>query len=517
MKHPFTLLFLFFLFACSNNKSKPSLFTPSILAQQLFSIDPSKDTLLETLHGSVIRVASGTFNITGDVQLEIREAFTPAEMLAAGMATESNGRPLRSGGMIYINATTADGKALDLVKAIKISVPNPYYDSAMQVFSGIQTDSAGINWVEPSPVDSTPQSANWILGKELFRKCMSCHSLFYDLTGPALANVENRGPWTDRKKLYEYIRAPWEFMAKDKYTSNLRARYGSVMTGFGMTNYEIDAILDYIKNESKRPGALEDEEKYRDSLSRIERKNNAADSSSNRDGFGSFKEKPCGDDTVYIPIPRQNFSFFDGETSFSTTPYIGDTIPVQPRYLDDPASRSNEFTDPNPTNGMYDFEIRTLGWYNIDAFMEGYVGTTIVRVWAQVQTDADIYDDIHVYLFCPEKQVLSVGYDRQGDKYMFNKIDDGVPLFLGDRAILFAFGSKKDKMYYGISEFIINAEQTIPVNIMETTDEEIRQALLSKQLDGIDLGIEKKEKVILKRPCSDTLSKTIKDTGAIKK
>jgi hypothetical protein len=216
-----------------------------------------------------------------------------------------------------------------------------------------------------------------------------------------------------------------------------------------------------------------------------------------------FKTR-CGNDTFYITTPKNDLTFLD-TTSVNLQSYNDtDNVPDKPMKADEMEGLRNGFADPNPTSGMYDFEIKTFGWYNIDAYVEGYEGTSNVKLWAQINGSADI--DIDVYLFCPEKKMLSVGQYQQGDKYdkyYFDKINGGVPLFLHDRAILFAFGSKGDKMYYGISEFRIQKNQTIPVNIKETTDEEIRTALRSKNIDGIDLGIEKKEKVVVERSCDE--------------
>lgn len=102
---------------------------------------------------------------------------------------------------------------------------------------------------------------------------------------------------------------------------------------------------------------------------------------------------------------------------------------------------------------------------------------------------------------------------RDGKGY-FNKINDGIPLFLRDSAILFAFGSKDEKMFYGISEFVIKSEQTIKIEIKETTEKEIREALFSKSLEGIDLGIEKKEKKIIKKDCNERIGIKKTDTTA---
>jgi mono/diheme cytochrome c family protein len=85
-------------------------------------------------------------------------------------------------------------------------------------------------------------------GKALFQtNCASCHALNKKLTGPALAGLEERGPWADRKKLYAWIRNPAGFAKTDAYAAGLIKEYGVLMTGFNaLTDAEIDAIVTYI-------------------------------------------------------------------------------------------------------------------------------------------------------------------------------------------------------------------------------------------------------------------------------
>jgi len=87
-------------------------------------------------------------------------------------------------------------------------------------------------------------------GRTLFlSKCASCHNVFKDMAGPALGSFEERGPWSDRKKLYEWIKNPEAFMKKDSYTKQLKEKFGSVMTPFpDLTNDEIDVIIQYINS-----------------------------------------------------------------------------------------------------------------------------------------------------------------------------------------------------------------------------------------------------------------------------
>ncbi|MFN4286234.1 MAG: c-type cytochrome [Lacibacter sp.] len=85
-------------------------------------------------------------------------------------------------------------------------------------------------------------------GKALFQtNCASCHALNKKLTGPALAGFEERGSWSDRKKLYEWIRNPAGFAKGDAYAAALIKEYGVLMTAFpALSDAEIDAIVAYI-------------------------------------------------------------------------------------------------------------------------------------------------------------------------------------------------------------------------------------------------------------------------------
>ncbi|MFT3846286.1 MAG: cytochrome c3 family protein [Lacibacter sp.] len=94
-------------------------------------------------------------------------------------------------------------------------------------------------------------------GKALFQaNCAACHSVTKKLTGPALADVESRGPWGDRKKLYAWIHNPVAFAKADTYAADLMKQYnGIVMTAFPqLSEKEIDAIVDFVNAEAtKKP------------------------------------------------------------------------------------------------------------------------------------------------------------------------------------------------------------------------------------------------------------------------
>ena len=58
-------------------------------------------------------------------------------------------------------------------------------------------------------------------GQALFSSnCASCHAVHKDLTGPALAGVEER--WGDKERLYAWIRNNQAFLKTgDKYANEL--------------------------------------------------------------------------------------------------------------------------------------------------------------------------------------------------------------------------------------------------------------------------------------------------------
>ncbi|HSU28413.1 MAG TPA: c-type cytochrome [Chitinophagaceae bacterium] len=88
-------------------------------------------------------------------------------------------------------------------------------------------------------------------GQALFQqKCQQCHNIFRDVTGPALMNLEERGQWSDHKKILAWVNNPSAFMLTDKHTQDLKAKFGSMMQAFpDLTIKDVDAIVGYINKE----------------------------------------------------------------------------------------------------------------------------------------------------------------------------------------------------------------------------------------------------------------------------
>lgn len=173
----FFLVFISLLFSCQNQPAKvdvepekrlsedevrdlifDNVFTADNLRTQEFSIKADRDTLIETENGTILRIYGNCFEdeagglASGDVDIEIKEAFDPFDMVNANLTTMSDEGPLMSGGMIYINATS-NGKQLQLAenKEIGLMVPDKAMDPDMNVYEGEESEE-GIVWKEPEPV-----------------------------------------------------------------------------------------------------------------------------------------------------------------------------------------------------------------------------------------------------------------------------------------------------------------------------------------------------------------------------
>jgi mono/diheme cytochrome c family protein len=481
----FPVAALLLLASCSSKINDGRLFKPTNIRAQHFSIDPAKDTTLIGLRGGIFRISKGSFAGNYPVNIEIREVYSPLEIVYAGLVTESNGRLLESGGMVYFNAFDSNNKQAKLLKPVDLSIPSNYINENMQLFKGDELVDGTINWVDPEPLDTSPgeDSSCLVRSKALFEsKCRSCHGMFRDLTGPALAGVEDRK--NDRHALASFIRNPGATMAIDRYFYCQKTRYGSVMSAFpDLTDQDIDCLLDYIKNETERRPDLKQSSIKSDSL-----------------WLASCIEAPCGVDTMYADttaffgVSRNITSLFEEATKNDTA----DALYKDPKLLEE--EQRQGLIDKQFTAGRYNFTVNTLGWFNVDAFYEGMEGTEIVDLF--VKTDFEEKESLLVHVFFPAKKLLTVGvYHKNDSLFHFEKYKGQIPLFLNDKAIVFATACIGEKIFYGINSFTVTKNQTIPLVIKESTAEELSSAFEKMNLDGIELDVITKKRIIIPKDC----------------
>ncbi|WP_462252484.1 hypothetical protein [Ferruginibacter sp.] len=125
-------------------------------APEKFDIDNAADTIIETKDGVVFAIPANAFS-SNNVQLEIRTALTPEDIIKSGLSTMSNGDLLQTAGMFSIKGFAGD-KELSLLKEIAVSVPAKEINPAMQLFDGVPDSTGKINWVNPKPIEKRLQT-----------------------------------------------------------------------------------------------------------------------------------------------------------------------------------------------------------------------------------------------------------------------------------------------------------------------------------------------------------------------
>jgi mono/diheme cytochrome c family protein len=134
------------------------------LPTQIFTINPEKDTVLETDGGIVFAVPAGAFlNAKEPLTLEVREALTPTDIMKAGLSTTSDGQLLETGGMFYINARNGETSLkINPAKPVYANVPTKEIKPGMMLFTGERKPDGSINWKNPRKLEKqlTPVDIN---------------------------------------------------------------------------------------------------------------------------------------------------------------------------------------------------------------------------------------------------------------------------------------------------------------------------------------------------------------------
>ncbi len=446
---------------------------PSNVPSQYFTININEDAVIRTAHASKLTIKKGTFKTDKPVTIEVKEVFTPEEILLSGLTTLSDGKPLKSAGMLYFNAT-AEGETIEPSIPVEAFVATKEKDPDMQLFKGEMQADSTVDWVKPSVITDTTNPLydldKFAAGKALFQaKCASCHQTFSDRTGPALRNLQYRGPWKDPRNLLRWINNPAAFMATDPYTQDLKYKYGSMMTAFPeITQWDVENMVVYWSNTVK--------EEYKPNTV-------AADSA-----IAGFND--CGYDTSYYSV-QNSFEEYDttGFVYFDTiqTDTIGEMIYDYSEY------------EESYRQG-YDFQITNNGWYNIDAFLNtDRNDLEEVSLTAEIVNGEDL--SYNVYVFVPTERVLQTYTKKKGNTYSFAYANSTLPLPLRYRAVIFAFGSSGQRIMYGASEFIIQKDQQIRVELKETSKEGLMNVLYTNNINGVSIEAIEKEMSVIPVPC----------------
>lgn len=256
------LLFLC-LMACESKQGEKALqqtFTTNNLDSTFFLINNQSDTTIKSPNRTKFHIPKNSFvdeqgqPVVQSVRIEVKEALTKYDMFTANLTTTSDGRMLESDGMLYINASS-QGKPVHLkpTSAIQVELQTTKRIPGMQLFTGEKDSLGGINWVNPSKLDTPFPIQAALVGQKLFQTyCVNCHALDDVVVGPPLENVHQR---RQEKWLIAFIRNSTQLIYKrDSIATEVFNQYNKTpMPSFAMSDDAIKSILAYITHGAILP------------------------------------------------------------------------------------------------------------------------------------------------------------------------------------------------------------------------------------------------------------------------
>jgi hypothetical protein len=441
------------------------------------------------------------------VTLEIKEAYSIRQMIEGGLVTESNGEPLSSGGMIYINAVS--GENVTFTQPIKVAIPADYLQNGMQLYKG-KRDNGKINWTDTSALPENKQMTAIDSGKILFQKCASCHAIDRDLTGPALAHFSKRfgahafgseglppdwyhGFFTypdshltdEEKELRPLIdsaargeKGIGSFNSNDPsyedfklYVCNLKRMYGGIIgPAFVLNADEKHAIFKYIKNESDRRNLpLPGHAYLRDCIDSCKAYNK--------------RTRDLQAQKIMAELKRKNLIKENGPLTNvrpDTTWRIVNDVPPPPDF--------DKKVSPIYYDAVYyQFSVESFGWYNIDMMMKIADGVQESELFAKVV--GEYREKVETFLIIPSVKTYAQGgpADRNQEEFAFYHKDGKIPLPQNTEAYILAVTETENSIAFGLKKFITSRQQEIEVALHASSKEEFMEAM--KEFDGARLHL----------------------------
>lgn len=119
--------------------------------QQEYTISGTEPVRLTARHGTTLWIEAGSFvdaegKPAEEVTLTLQEAYAYDDMILSGLHTGSGSELLETGGMVYLDARSADGQPLELAEGapLQVGMPTNFYQEGMQLFTGVQDEEGDL-------------------------------------------------------------------------------------------------------------------------------------------------------------------------------------------------------------------------------------------------------------------------------------------------------------------------------------------------------------------------------------
>lgn len=492
--------------ACTTRMPKNTLTGEDKLPSTFFSIDPDRDTTITTPQGALLTIPAGALEVpagaSGPVKLEVKEAYTIADIVRAGLVTTSQGRPLSSGGMIYINV--GDGQDAKLRKPIKVALPTRGLQEGMKVYKGKRTDKGQIDWVDPKALNENQAAKDFAIGRTIFQShCGPCHSVDKVITGPALGYIVEREP--DKAWLVSFIRNNQKVLRSgDPYACFLVNEYNKMpMNVFpDLTDKDIDMMLNYIELASRQVDSNTIANSRRD-FDQCARYYHARDSLfETLKGAERRRDSLIDDNSVGSRIRLHMFD------------RLGNKLGTHELKTKKPP-----VFEPVHRVIYYEFTVDSYGWYNVDALVNDIPGTIDSKL--TVSVNGDYAPEADVFLVIPSLKIYQRGglLGAKEGEFGFLTVDGMIPLPQDVPAFILCIGELDGQPFLGRVDWMTSRKQELKVTPLSMGKEQFNAALVDLRSQRLVIQAQDSKNADSIRSLDKALSKadsTLKVLGYVK-
>ncbi len=126
------------------------------LDNQIFIINNSQDTVVETEDGMVIYIPANTFDVEGNYELLVKEAIQADDIMKAGLQTfDQEGNLLETGGMFRIEGIKNNQiLSMNKGKEFTVNVPTNNKKGGMSLYDGVRNKKGNIEWANPKEIEN---------------------------------------------------------------------------------------------------------------------------------------------------------------------------------------------------------------------------------------------------------------------------------------------------------------------------------------------------------------------------
>lgn len=468
---------------------------------QKFQIDADSDNIITGKNGTQVFVPKNSFInadgelVTGKVDIEIIEILSVADFIKTNLQTVSNGRPLQSEGMLYIDAKS-NGQQITLAadKKLQIELRNMNKmgtASDIKIFSGSYNSLGNMNWTESGKLENRLIP----LPLELFDyKTWTSYSITRVPKNEgvqALGNYEIEDSTTFKNpSLENTFIATREFEERFNHINSAEWAIGGYTSYYSTTVQKGRMIKDstisqiYLNN-------LDKDLWYCDSLAYAYMKTweNKANFNSywyseieRYDLLNSFKKFYEQRLTIVISFPTDiDLSKSDAREKLKTKgfkePETDEIIGAYERQNKIVTARRNKAKAKNISTNS--FAVAKLGWINCDQFYNEPTAKE-VNILASVNNLGN-YEFACLTLVINGRRIALNGTLGDNSKYTFTgKSQPYTRLPIGEKATIIAISFMNDKSYLGMKEIVIaeKGDYTIDLQVSSTQD-------INTKLNGI--------------------------------